>query len=540
MPKTPKFGVSPEKISFMRGGVEVSLYKSPSLISAQLRDGTVLENLPGRLFAELQLPPTVRFVRRFPGRRVAVLYCRKADRDAVMEKLRAQKEVQYCSHVLRRLPAEDMPGAEIGLDNVFFVDFGRRPTAKQVEDIESTHRVRAIWRFLEMPGGVVFQLTAEAKENPIKIAGKLMKTKKYKTVEPCLIEAKAGRAIPHDAGFTWQWHLLNTGQGGGVSGADCNAVAAWDYTWGDPNIKIALIDDGFDLSHPDLGGDGKVRAPYDATQRDTDPSPETFGENHGTSCAGVAVASRGSGICVGVAPDCTWMPIRHAGRIGDFEEALAFYHAYKNGADVISCSWGPFDAYVNEFWPMPSLTRYVIDICAILGRRRKGIPIFFAAGNGNEALELDGYANYKNVIAVAACTNEDKKAPYSDYGSNVWVTAPSSGGTLGILTTDRTGPAGYSWQSDYTAEFGGTSAATPLVAGVAALMLSVNPKLTLAQLRDILRKTAVRINRNQPREYTDYWGNRYNDKYDNKGHSKVYGWGRVDAGAAVAAAKATH
>jgi len=187
---------------------------------------------------------------------------------------------------------------------------------------------------------------------------------------------------------------------------------------------------------------------------------------------------------------------------------------------------------------MPSLTRYVIDICKKHGRRGKGIPIFFAAGNGNELLEMDGYANYKNVIAVAACTNEDEKAWYSDYGRNVWVTAPSSGGTLDILTTDRMGPAGYSWSSDYTQTFGGTSSSTPLVAGVAALMISVNPKITVKQIKDVLKKTAVKIGKGSPRTYTDTWGEQYSDRYNSPGHSKVYGWGRVDAGAAVAAAKA--
>jgi subtilisin family serine protease len=234
------------------------------------------------------------------------------------------------------------------------------------------------------------------------------------------------------------------------------------------------------------------------------------------------------------------MPIRHAGRLGDFDEALAFYHAYRNKADVISCSWGPFDAYVNELWPLPSLTRLVIDICTNHGRGGRGIPVFFAAGNGNEPLELDGYASYENVIAVAACTNDNEKAWYSDYGENVWVTAPSSGGTLDIFTVDRTGPLGYNATSDYTHDFGGTSSATPLVAGVAALMLSVNPDLTVTQIKEILRDTAVKMRRDKPSVYTDYWGDEYTDEYSDDGQSKVFGWGRIDAGAAVAAARELH
>lgn len=526
-----------ERVTFYRGGEKVSLYESPNLISVRLRDGTVLESLPGRLTRELDLPATVRFVRRYPGQRTGIFHCRAGERDNIMERLRSRNDVvQYCSHVLQRVRNDDLPGAEIGLDNKLFVEFPKAPTRKAINKLEQTYGLRAIWRFPEKLDGVVFELTEMAKENPIKISNKLVKTKMYAYVEPCLIEAKIGKAIPNDAGFRRQWHLLNTGQDAGVPGADCNAVEAWDYTWGHPGITVAIIDDGFDLEHPDFAVEGKIRSPYDATEHDTSPRPSGFSENHGTSCAGVAIAARGGGISVGVAPDCAFMPIRHAGRLGDYDEALAFYYAFRNSADVISCSWGPYDAYLNELWPLPRLTQFVIDICAKHGRGGKGIPIFFAAGNGNEPLKLDGYANYRNVIAVAACTNEDKKAWYSDYGANVWVTAPSNGGTLGIFTTDRTGPAGYSWHSDYTDEFGGTSSATPLVAGVAALMLSVNPDLKISQIKNILKKTAVKINKGNPQSYTDHWGNNYSDKYDNRGHSPVYGWGRVNAGAAVAEA----
>lgn len=525
-----------ETVSFQRGGAKVSLRQSKHLIAVRLRDGTVPVDVLGRLSRQADVPSSVRFVRRVPGRRVVYFFVPEG-RDAVMKSLRASDDIQYCSHVFRRDAGEEGPGLEIGLDNRLFVEFNKGPPVQTLRRIESDHGIRAIWRFPEMPGGVVFTVTASATENPIKIANKLHARRDCRTAEPCLVEPKISRAIPPDAGFDRQWHLLNIGQGGGVAGADANAPAAWDFSWGEESITIAVIDDGFDLGHPDLSGANKIQAPYDATGRDTNPSPETMSENHGTACAGVAVANRGgAGLSIGMAPDCTWMPIRHAGRLGDFEEALAFYHAYSNKADVISCSWGPPDSYLNEFWPMPSITRWVIDLCATRGRDRKGIPIFFAAGNGNEPLHLDGYANYENVIAVAACTNEDEKAWYSDYGDNVWVAAPSNGGSLGIFTTDRRGAEGYSWSSDYTDDFGGTSSATPLVAGVAGLMLSVNPELTVTEIKEILARTAVKIGNDQAYDYEDHWGDTYTDEYNNDGHSDVFGWGRVNAGAAVEAA----
>lgn len=526
-----------DKVTFYRGGVRVTLQKVADRFAVKLKSGEVLERLPDRLVQNATLPPSVRYLGRYPGQRTAIFWCPSSQRNEVMERLREQDDlIQYCSHVFRRSKDEAILTDEIGLDDKLFVKFTKPPDRENLKEIQEEYGLRAIWRFPEKPKGVVFELTQAATQNPLKISNDLRKLKICKEAEPCLIDVKSARMLPNDPGFDSQWHLLNTGQGGGLPGADCNAVEAWDYTWGDPDIVVALIDDGFDLAHPDFSAQGKVVAPYDASQRDTDPSPAEFNDNHGTSCAGVAVASRGGGLTVGIAPDCRLMPIRHAGKLGDFEEALAFYHAYINSADVISCSWGARDAYLNEVWPMPSLTQYVVDICVTGGRNGRGIPIFFAAGNGDEPLELDGYANHPDVIAVAACTNEDEKAWYSDYGENVWITAPSDGGTLGVTTTDRTGSAGYSLHSDYTESFGGTSSAAPLVAGVAALMLSKNPDLTVADVKEILKNTAVKIRQGNPQDREDSWGNTYNDAYNGDGHSIVYGWGRVDAGAAVRAA----
>lgn len=530
MPSTPG---SDGTVSFTRGERRITLHKSRNLIAVRYRDGAVPESFTGSGSGDRNLSIRTRFVGRIPGERVGIFHCPARERDGVMDHLRENREdVQYCSHVLHRSDDTDRPVDYIVLDNRIFVEYRTRPSRRQLQQLGDRYGIRPIWQFPDDPKGVVYELTSDATANPIKLAERIRRRIKAKTVEPCLVETKVGRAIPSDAGLRAQWHLLNTGQGGGVAGADCNAPSAWDYIWGDPNVTIALIDDGFDLQHTDFATDGKIRSPYDASQQDVDPNPYYFSDNHGTSCAGVALARRGGGVSVGIAPDCSFMPIRHAGQLGDFNEALAFYHAYTQGADVISCSWGPPDAEDNAFWPMPSLTRLVVDLCAVRGRGGRGIPIFFAAGNGNEPLDLDGYANYKNVIAIAASTNEDRKAYYSDYGNNVWVCAPSSGGTRGIFTTDRRGSLGYSWWSDYTDNFGGTSSSTPLVAGIAGLMLSVHPRLRVSQIKRILRDTAVKINRGSPTSYTDEWGSTHSDRY-RSGHSRVYGWGRIDAGAAV-------
>lgn len=174
--------------------------------------------------------------------------------------------------------------------------------------------------------------------------------------------------------------------------------------------------------------------------------------------------------------------------------------------------------------PLPLIVKAAIDQALARGRKGRGCLICFAAGNGDEPVEWDGYASYPRVLAVAATTDQDRRAWYSDWGKAIALAAPSSGGRNGIWTTDVRGRRGYNPRGDWTGDFGGTSAACPLVAGVAALVLSVNPRLRAPEVRDILQATADKV---------DLQGGRY----DRRGWSPYYGWGRVNAARAVREAK---
>ncbi len=174
------------------------------------------------------------------------------------------------------------------------------------------------------------------------------------------------------------------------------------------------------------------------------------------------------------------------------------------------------------------LTQAALADAAANGRGGKGNIYCWAGGNGgdNDNANYDGYANSRYAIAVAASTNAGKRAPYSEKGANLLVNAPSSGGTLGITTTDRTGVDGYQ-SGNYTTGFSGTSAATPIVCGVVALMLQANPNLTWRDVKYLLATTATR---NDPLD--EDW------KINGAGHwvNHKYGFGRVNAAAAVEAA----
>jgi subtilisin-like proprotein convertase family protein len=161
------------------------------------------------------------------------------------------------------------------------------------------------------------------------------------------------------------------------------------------------------------------------------------------------------------------------------------------------------------------------------GRGGKGCVILFAAGNENAPLDgrkddvtyYQGFALHPDVIAVGASNSLDLRSDYSNYGAGLTLCAPSSGSPgRGVVTTDRSGSLGYAGGA-YTTTFGGTSSATPLAAGLAGLILSVNPDLTAAEVKQIMMRTADKIDEAHGR-------------YEN-GYSPLYGHGRINAARAV-------
>lgn len=356
----------------------------------------------------------------------------------------------------------------------------------------------------------------------------LVRERKYKVVHPM------------------QWHLRETQVNGVTISQHANVEAAWALSTG-KGVTIAVLDDGVDTTHGEFSG--KVVFQRDTVTNTDDGQPKHPSDRHGTACAGVACAS-GIGKASGVAPEAKLMPIR-LGSIGSISESKAFKWAADNGADVISCSWGPEDgAWWNANDPLhtklarlPDSAKAAIDYAVEKGRGGKGCVITWAAGNGNEDVKFDEYASYPKVIAVAACNDSGRRCVYSDFGEAVWCCFPSNDffeprlnpsrpKTPGIWTTDRSGKNGYNsgginaeqlvgdFDGLYTATFGGTSSACPGVAGTAALMLAANPALTWEQVKTIMRNSCDRIDETM-------------GAYDANGHSPFYGYGRLNAHKAV-------
>ncbi|MGA9381998.1 MAG: S8 family serine peptidase, partial [Phormidium sp.] len=314
-------------------------------------------------------------------------------------------------------------------------------------------------------------------------------------------------APPTDPGYASQWSLPKI-----------KAPEAFDISMGSPTISIAIIDEGCDLSHEDIS----YKLPgYDAVYRTDNPSPLPR-DGHGTSCAGISamIANNGKGGS-GVAPKSKVLPVRIAYGSGggwvtsDAIIADGIRKAVERGGDVLSNSWGggsPSTAITNAF-----------KYAQTTGRGGKGCPIAAATGN----LDQRGVIYPANLsptipglMAVGASNQWDQRKSKtsldgenwgSTYGPEVDVVAPG----VKIYTTDIMAGGGYS-SGNYVPNFNGTSSATPHVAGLMGLILSVDPDLRSWEVEEIIKQTA--------------------DHLGTPGRNEEFGFGRINCRRALEAA----
>ncbi|MFN7804166.1 MAG: proprotein convertase P-domain-containing protein, partial [Planctomycetaceae bacterium] len=377
-------------------------------------------------------------------------------------------------------------------------------------------------------------------------------------------------ATPNDPLFNLQWHLENNGIAGGTVDADVDATAAWDVTTGSPNTVISVVDDGMEFTHPDLapnlfvnpgeiagnGIDDDANGYIDDTNGwdfttngtlgDNNPGADSINDAHATSVAGVAagVGNNGTGV-TGMAQTARILPVRIFGSSGsattDANIASAVYYAAGRTRDGLG-QWTNVHV-MNNSWgggAVSSAITAAFTWAAGSARGGLGTAVLIASGNdfaASVSFPASLAGTIPGVMAVGASTNFDTRATYSNYGTALSFVAPSSGrtygGTADVVTVDRVGTNGYNWSNtwagagsnDYTDEFGGTSSATPLSAGIAALVLSraadLGISLSATQVKGLLRNTTDLVG---PSTVT----------YDNvTGSNLEFGTGRVNAASAV-------
>ncbi len=289
--------------------------------------------------------------------------------------------------------------------------------------------------------------------------------------------------------------------------------SAWTREDGDPSVTIAVVDDGCDLTHPDLAP--HLLPGYDAIDDDDDPSflPSSPGNNHGTSCAGLVAAATDNGTDVaGACPECSLRCIRLLGAMGSLipisSDVRAFDFALmQDDVAVVSNSWGFVDGA-----PAPGPLVAVIERIQVEGRGGLGAVVVFAAGNDASTIGDGELQAIAGVVTVGAINTFDEAASFSNSGACLDLVAPT-----GTLTTDIAGPDGED-PGDVTSRFGGTSSACPIVAGIFGLLASADPTLDAAALRAALVETV------RPAPFATP---------DADGHDPLYGFGIVEPRAAL-------
>ncbi len=276
-------------------------------------------------------------------------------------------------------------------------------------------------------------------------------------------------ATPNDPRYGDMWHAQTMRYG-----------ACWTKSQG-AGVTVAVIDTGIDANHPDLAGQ-IAPGGYDFVGKDTDPRD---GNGHGTHVAGIiaAAANNGEGV-TGIAPKAKIMPLRvldDSGRGSTFGILKAMSHAAKNGAKIINLSLGSPPGGILSRTYMKFFGDSLV---------KKGVLLIAAAGNNGGAVGMP--AQVSSFMAVGATNATDKLASFSNFGKTISVTAPG----VDIVSTMPTYPCTLvtSHPETVTATYGklsGTSMATPVVAGAAALIWSQNPSWKPAQVREALEKSAL-------------------------------------------------
>jgi len=337
-------------------------------------------------------------------------------------------------------------------------------------------------------------------------------------------------AIPTDPEFPNMWYLLNTGQATGPAGVDINVTPVWKKNITGNGVVIAICDDGVDYTHPDLAANYDKSASTDLNDNDDDPKPRDSDPDncHGTRCAGEVAAVANNGICgAGVAYNAKIGGIRMLdGQATDALEAraLGFKSEY---IDIYINCWGPKDDGKTFGKPGPIAARALKE-GAENGRNSLGSIFIWATGNGgltDDDCNCDGYTTSIYTISIGCIGDHGLSAYYTEKcSSTLAVTFNGASHREGkenkMITTDL--------YHQCTEEFKGTSASAPIAAGIMALALEANPRLTWRDMQHLIVNTAQITSPVDEGWMKNGAGFHFNHKF---------GFGRLDADALVEAAK---
>jgi subtilisin family serine protease len=613
--------------SYYYQGRLIRLQRSSDKLSVRFRAG-VSKTSRTKLVHRLSSSAGLQQASRLRGRDLSSVDLEKASKKGVtrlLADLRANKNVEFA------YPAWVNPksGGRVLLTDEVIVRLKGGSATAQVKAALAARNLAVARKISYSSDEYVLKLLAPKQADPLAVSRSLYRSGLVRWAVPNFVQELQRYYTPNDPLFPDQWHLNNTGQSGGTVGADAKLTSAWNTQRGNAGTTIAIIDDGVQLTHPDLSaniytnpgetagngvdddGNGYIDDVHgwNFVSNSNDPNPDSLSDAHGTSVAGVAAARGNNAVGVsGACPSCTILPvkivsedtwaaddaiadaIRYASRLADVLSTHPFRWTYSkdssdsDGDDTMWLAWVTFpgDSSPTTFesglpsgwttggdalWSVVTDPVHTDEGLALSRSAKAGTigdsqstwlevtktisagdltfydwisseyyydGLTFSIDGSDLVTPADGYsgvpyvatgvsypAAYPEAIAIGASSDYDSRADYSQYGPELDLVAPSSGGPLNgsITTTDRTGADGYE-SGDYTSGFGGTSSATPLASGVAGLILSRNPGLTMTQVRQLMFDSADKVSPGLA-------------AYNGSGFSNRYGYGRIDAAGAL-------
>ena len=420
----------------------------------------------------------------------------------------------------------------IGISNIFYIKLKSANDYSLLLQHASSKNAHIIQQVPYMPLWYQLRLEPNSTENALSITNYLWETLLFEDIDPGFMfnfnhtttstsnnnTSSTNINCTNDTNFSALWGLDNTVN----PNIDINACQAWSINQG-LGVKVAVVDgSGIELTHNDLAAN--IYPLSYNMETGSSPSQVTPDNDHSTHIAGTIAAIKDNNLqVVGVAPQSKIMSVSHSGynfpniTAGQYASGISW--AIDNGADIINCSWGDLNGIYYTTFHSTILENAILNAITF-GRNGKGTIVVFASGN-NGGIDYPGNF-YPDIITVGAINQSGQRAIFppnqqSAYGEKLDVVAPG----FGILSTSI---------DNSTFPLNGTSMAAPHVSGIAALILSVNPCLTLQQVTTIIETTSQKVG-----GYTyATFANRQNGTW----HNEV-GYGLVDAYAAVLMAQQT-
>ncbi|HKI02262.1 MAG TPA: S8 family serine peptidase [Thermoanaerobaculia bacterium] len=373
------------------------------------------------------------------------------NRDALMDTVRQENVAHHIYQVAAT-------GEEIAIDNRILLTL-RHDDPQLLEEIIEEFKLVTEGR---MGDAYVLRVTEATGRNPLRTANAIEQKDGVASCQPqVLIPLEAHQASFAETHrlFRQQWYLsgdLMT-HPDVLPDSGIRAPEAWQITLGHPDVVIAVIDDGFDLSHPAFRNKRIHSAARDFAVNPGDASPLSEGADyHGTCVASIATGALDGDGMVGVAPGCTLLPIRIGfGPLAAPVDILEVFRYASRHADVVNCSFGTGPSSFDRF--SAAFRQAITDLTRTGGRRGKGLVMVFSAGNddaptflrstenrngvfftqnsgfGMNAVQIppdsavfSGYPLTQGIIVAGAMTSLKRKSGYSSWGPHITVTAPSN------------------------------------------------------------------------------------------------------------------